>query len=186
MIILNKYKEIRDVRNLFNRVALNRITFNQSTDEDYYKPIKTNGPFNGNHIEYQSKGDEDKNLSPKEYLDMIRPYLSDIINAHKTPKNLGVYSSNKVREWKIQITISINFISSKVSDETHNIHTKNDNIETIMGSETNDIFEELRKSLLQKYQEGLEESLRGSEFIIDSINLLYYHLQKISLKRSHR
>ena len=55
-----------------------------------------------------------------------------------------------------------------------------------MDNETDDIIKELSKSFLQKYQEGLEESLRGSEFIIDSINLLYYHLQKISLKRSHR
>ena len=37
---------------------------------------------------------------------------------------------------------------------------------------------------LQKYQEGLEESMgRGSNLIFNSVNLLYYHLQKISLKR---
>ena len=47
----------------------------------------------------------------------------------------------------------INFISSKNSDETHNIHTKSDNIEIIMVSETNDIIEELRE-----YQEGSEEN----------------------------
>ena len=51
---------------------------------------------------------------------MIRPYLSDIVNNHKTIKNLIVHSSNETqfREWKIQLTISINFISSKDSDET--------------------------------------------------------------------
>ena len=51
---------------------------------------------------------------------MIRPYLSDIINNHKTIKSLIVHSSNETqfREWKIQLTISINFISSKDSDET--------------------------------------------------------------------
>ena len=31
-----------------------------------------------------SKGDRYENLSPKEYLDMIRPYLRDLINDHKT------------------------------------------------------------------------------------------------------
>ena len=31
-------------------------------------------------------------------------------------------------------------------------------------------------SLLQKYQEELEESMRGSEFLRDSVDLLYYHL----------
>ena len=70
--------------------------------EDYYKPTKTKGVFNGNYIEYESKGDKDKNLSPKEYLNIIRPYLSDMINDHK-----------KRREWKIQLTMQINFISFK-------------------------------------------------------------------------
>ena len=37
---------------------------------------------------------------------MIRPYLRDIINDHKTQG-----------EWKIQLTMVINFISSKGSDE---------------------------------------------------------------------
>ena len=87
-------------------------------------------------------------------------------------------------EWKIQLTVSVNFISSKDdSDETRNMRTKNDNIEIMIGSETDKIIEELFKSLLQKYQEGLEESMKGSEFIFDSVNLLCYHLQKTSLKK---
>ena len=72
---------------------------------------------------------------------MIRPYLSNIINDHKTPKNLRVHSSNEViyyvtqfEKWKIQLIMSINFISSKDSDETSNIHTKSDSIEIMMGS----------------------------------------------------
>ena len=79
--------------------------------------------------------------------------------------------------------MSINFISSKDSDETRNMHTKSDNIEIMMGSEKDDIINELFESLLQKYQEGLEESMRASEFIFDSVNLLYFNLQKISLNR---
>ena len=35
--------------------------FNQSINEDYYKPIITKSPFNSNYIEYESKGDKDKN-----------------------------------------------------------------------------------------------------------------------------
>ena len=53
-------------------------------DEDYYKSTKTKSAFNGNYIEYASERDKDKHLLPKEYLDMIRPYLSDITNDHKT------------------------------------------------------------------------------------------------------
>ena len=53
-------------------------------------------------IEYESKGDKNKILSPEEYLDIIRPYLSYMINDHKTQS-----------EWKIQLTMQINFISYK-------------------------------------------------------------------------
>ena len=43
-------RNIRDVRNLFARVALNETAFNQLIDEDYYRPIKTKSAFNGNYI----------------------------------------------------------------------------------------------------------------------------------------
>ena len=128
--------------------------------------------FNGNYIEYEFKGDKDKNLSPKEYNAMTRPYLSDMINDHKTR-----------REWKIQLTMQINFISSKDSEETCTMHTKSHNIEIMMGNETDEIIEKLFESLLQNYQKDLEESMRKGEFVCDSIGLLYYHLQKIGLKR---
>ena len=36
---------------------------------------------------------------------------------------------------------------------------------------------------MQKYQEDLKESMKGSDFIFDNVNLLCYKLQKISLKR---
>ena len=53
----------------------------------------------------------------------------------------------------------------------------------VMGSETDEIIKELFKSILQRYQQGLEESMRGSEFIFDSLDALYYDLNKISLSR---
>ena len=61
--------------------------------------------------------------------------------------------------------MAINFISSKDSDETRTMHAKSNNVETMMGSETDEITEELFKSFLKKYQEGLEESIRGIEFV---------------------
>ena len=93
-------------------------------------------------IEYENKGDKDKTLSIKEYLNMIRPYLSDIINNHKTQGNCKIHSGNRVvdyktqEEWKIQLTMSIDFICSKDSDELCTMRTKRHNIEIMMGSET--------------------------------------------------
>ena len=51
------YEGIRDIENLFDEI-----------NEDYYKPVKTKIAFNDNYIEYESRGEKDKNLSPKEYL----------------------------------------------------------------------------------------------------------------------
>ena len=62
------------------------------------------------------------------------------------------------------------------------MHTTSDNIKIMMGSKTNDITEELFRSI-QKYQQRLEELTRESEFVFDGIDLLYYHLHKTSLKR---
>ena len=93
-------------------------------------------------IEYENKGDKDKTLSIKEYLNMIRPYLSDIINNHKTQGNCKIHSGNTVvdyktqEEWKIQLTMAIDFIFSKDSDELCTMCTKSHNKEIIMGSET--------------------------------------------------
>ena len=86
-------------------------------------------------------------------------------------------------EWKIQLTMAINFISSKDSDETRTMHTKSNDVKNMMGSETDEIIEDLFQSFLQKYQEELEESMRGSEFVYDSVDELYYNLNKVSLSR---
>ena len=63
------------------------------------------------------------------------------------------------------------------------MHTKSDNIEIMIGSDTDEVIEELFKSLLRKYQENLEEQMSGSEFIFDRVNALYYDLNKISFNR---
>ena len=52
-----------------------------------------------------------------------------MINDHKTQG-----------EWKIQLTMSIHFMSSKGSEETRTMHTKSNNVEIMMGSETDEIM----------------------------------------------
>ena len=96
-----------------------------------------------------------------------------MINDHKTQS-----------EWKIQLAMANNFISSKKdSDEARIIRAKSDNIEIMIGSETEEVIEERFEFLLKRYQKGLEESMDGSHFTFDSVNALYYDLNKISLSR---
>ena len=145
---------------------------NLSKQKDNYKPERIDNACSSNYIEYKSNGNKDKTLSPKDYLDEIKPYLSNIINDHKTQG-----------EWKIKLTMAINLFSSKDSKETCTMYSPSDNIEVIIVIETDKIIEDLLDSFLQRYQKGLEESMRGSKFVFDNVDSLYYKLHKISLNR---
>ena len=91
---------------------------------------------------------------------LITYNLRELINDHK---NKG--------EWKIQLTAQINYISLSVNEEFMN------------GSDTDKIIKELFKSLLQRYQENLQEKMKGSDFAFDGVNYLYYDLNKISISK---
>ena len=77
-----------------------KYLLNLPIDEDYYQPIITNGAFNNSYIQYESKGNKDKILTPSKYLDMIRPNLSDIINNYKTHDEWRIHSGNTITEHK--------------------------------------------------------------------------------------
>ena len=64
------------------------------------------------------------------------------------------------------------------------MHTKSINEEFMNGSgDTDEIINELFKSLLQRYQENLQEKMKGSDFAFDGVNYLYYDLNKISISK---
>ena len=131
------YKGIRQIENLFDEI-----------NEDCYKPIKTKGAFKDNYIKYESRGDKDKILSVREYLYRIMP-LEDMINNHKAPirDSNGVIIEDKLSgEWKIQLTMPINLVSSLDPEKNCIMDSKSDNLEIIMGIETDYIIEELFRS----------------------------------------
>ena len=154
-----EYRGIKDMKDLFKL----------SIDKDYYKPILTKSGYNGNYVQYESKGD--KILTPKEYLALIEKYLRELIKEYKLKG-----------EWKVELTAEINFISFKPgSDETRIMHTRSDNIEIMIGDDNDDVIEELFKSFLKRYEENLQNKIRGSEFEFDGVNFLYYDFNKISI-----
>ena len=136
-----------------------------------YKLTIVKSSCNNNDIEYRSKGNEI--LAFEEYLNLIEPYLRELINDHK---NKG--------EWKIQLTAQINFISLRPgSNETRVMHTRSVNEEFMNGSDTDENIKELFKSLLQRYQENLQEKMKGSDFAFNRVNYLYYDLNKITISK---
>ena len=67
-----------------------------------------------------------------------------------------INNHNTRGEWKIQLTMRINFISSLNIGEIRTMNSKSDNVEIMMGIETNDIINKLFESFLKIYQERLE------------------------------
>ena len=114
-----KDRIIRDIRALFEK------------EDDYYIPIRIGNIWNNNYIEYESNSDKNKNLSLKEYLSEIKPYLGDII-----------INLQKSGTWKVQLTIAINFISSKDDDEEQVMHSNSDDIEFLIYYNANDVVDE--------------------------------------------
>ena len=149
----DEYRKIGSIRTLFKELV-----------RDYYKPITTDGGFagrNNNYIEYTSKGDRYENLSPKEYLNVIRPYLRDLVNEHKPTvelnnknnnnnnnnSNINTNNTNNTNTtttttnnnnnnnragWKIQLTMQNSCISTKSFEETRTIYTKSEPVKFFM------------------------------------------------------
>ena len=119
----NELKEIRN--HLYNIENKNELENSNNNDNDdfienvrhlfnivNYEPILIKNGFDKNYLEYRSEGND--SLSFEEYLNLIKPYLNDLIN---DKKDKG--------EWKLQLTAQINFISQKPgSDETRVMHTR--------------------------------------------------------------
>ena len=117
---IEEYRRITDIKNLYDYI-----------DQNYYKPIKINNAFNDDYMEYESNGD-------KQYCNVIRQYLSNIINNHKD-------------EWKIQLTMKISFIPSIDPEDskktTHIMPAKRDNMEITISNDTDEIIKELLNHL---------------------------------------
>ena len=148
-----------------------KYLFKLSIDKDHYKPILVKSGYNNNYVQYESKGD--RILTIQEYLALIEKYLSKLIKHYKDEG-----------EWKIQLIAEINFISLKPgSDETRVMYARSNNEEFVNGSDTDEAIKLLFESFLQKYEENLQDKMRGLDFEFDGVNFLYYDFNKTSRNR---
>ena len=69
----------------------------------------------------------------KQYFYMIMPYLRHLINDHMTAE-----TQSKV--WKIQMSMYLNFICSKDTEESRTIYVWSDNENIMWANETDDII----------------------------------------------
>ena len=173
---------IENIRDLFNNKLDKKINDNNTNDDFIenirdlfsildYEPVLIKPGFDGNYLEYMSNGNN--SLSFNEYLELIKPYLYNLINVYKAKG-----------ERKLQLSAEISFVSQKPdSNETHIMYTRSMPEEIIIGSETEEVAEKLIMQLLQKYQDNLQNKMKGSDFIFNGINYLFYDLNRITISK---
>ena len=172
---------IENIKDLFNNKLDKKI--NNNTNDDFienirdlfsildYEPLLIKTSFDNNYLEYMSNGNN--SLSFNEYLELIRLYLYDLINVYKAKGG-----------WKLQLSVEISFVSQKPgSNEMHTMYTRSTPEEIIIGCETEEVAENLIMSILQKYQDNLQNKMKGSDFIFNGINYLYYDLNRITISK---
>ena len=161
-------KKINDICALFETGEENediRTLFKQ--EEDYYKPKRISNFWKNIYNEYESNGDKNRNLSLDEYLNKIEHYLRNII----------MDLQNSVAR-KIQLAIVINFIFSKYAEEERVMHSISGSIKFTTYSDANKFVD---KSLHSRYHENLETSMKRSDFIFNSVQLINYKCHKVNL-----
>ena len=146
---------IENIRDLFNNKLDKKINNNNTNDEFIenirdlfgildYEPVLIKSGFDNNYLEYMSNGNN--SLSFNEYLELIKPYLHDLINVYKAKG-----------EWKLQLSAEIYFVSQKPdSNEIRIMYTRSTPEEIIIGCETEEVAAKLIMQLLQKYQDNLQ------------------------------
>ena len=72
---------------------------------------------------------------------------------------------------------------NQASDETRVMYTRSICDEFMSGSETEEITEKLIMSLLQKYQDNLQNKMKGSDFIFNGVNYLSYDFSRITISK---
>ena len=126
---LSLEKKVKNYSKLKKKIKNLLLSKKKISKKDVYKPIKISGSFSDNFVEYKSHSKKDKSISIARYLNNIREHLRKLINDKRSIGN-----------WKIQLIMKINFISSENFIDTRDMHSKFDNFEIMMGIDINEII----------------------------------------------
>ena len=107
-----------------------------------------------------------------------------VIEKHYQLKNILTkldHTLNNLKKsgtWNIQLTITINFISS--IDEERVMHSKSDSMEIMINDKADEIVEELFQSLRNRYQNNFEKLMKESDFVFNYLHLLHRKFRKVN------
>ena len=131
-------------------------------------------PTNLNNYQYyEIRGDKDKKLSIKQYLAMIIPYLAELINERKNNNN----------EYKIQLSMGVNFMCITDKEKTRTFYVKSDNKEIRLGNGTSNIINELVNHFYLTMKKNEQILRNGSDYTFENVEILAIHFRNIKLKR---
>ena len=144
------YFGTRDIEHLYN-------------DEinDYYKPILAKSSFEHNYVEYEIRGDKNKNLTLEQYLSTITPELAQLINEKK---------NSTQSEQKVQLIITVIFKHVMDPIKKRTFYVKSKNIEMRSGHNTDDILNKLLESFLENYEREENILRNGSDYEFDCVD----------------
>ena len=75
------------------------------------------------------------------------------------------------------------FMLSTDSNEKRTMYPESDSSIVMIGNDTDEIIQEHLHSLLHKYKIGLDQSMKGSNFIFDYVSGIHYICNKVNLDR---
>ena len=113
-----------------------------NVDDDYYKPMKYINLNNNdaNYDYYESK--TNKNMKVKQYLLLIKPHLSDLIDNYRC----------KMNKCSIQLSMSVNFLISNFKKDTRVFDLTTNFEEFDFYDDTNNIITSFITSLINDYK----------------------------------
>ena len=139
-----------------------------NVDDDYYKPVKYINLNNNdaNYDYYESK--TNKNMKVKQYLLLIKPHLSDLIDNYRC----------KMNKCSIQLSMSVNFLISNFIKDTRVFDLTTNFEEFDFYDDINNIITSLITSLINDYKnENAECGL-----LFSHISLFSYYVHRIDNK----
>ena len=113
-----------------------------NVDNDYYKPVKyiNLNNNNANYDYYESK--TNKNMKVKQYLLLIKPHLSDLIDNYRC----------KMNKCSIQLSMSVNFLISNFKKDTRVFDLTTNFQKFDFYDDTNNIITSLITSLINDWK----------------------------------
>ena len=131
-----QYRGISDLKHTFNHMNI----------DSYYDPELFASGLERNYISYRINGDRNKELTLNNYLNTVRPNVSELV------------TKKKVNERKVQLALSIMFLNY-ITNETAEKYVFSDNVIIRPADDTNEITTERYNSLMHRYQETLANKM---------------------------